>query len=493
VILEAAERQVRSDGFYFEQSTYYHVYALDLFLHARILAARNGVDIPKGLDETIRKMLSVLALFSEAGAPPRFGDDDGGRVFDGSRNRQEHLRDPLSTGAALFGDARLKGAAAGLCEETLWLLGPESAAAFDAIAPDAPASRSTRLQGCGVCVMASPGPPAARLFIDGGEQGFGGSGHGHADALSVQLAAGGRLWLTDPGTGGYVGEGAVRERFRGTRAHNTLTVDGLDQAEPKGPFSWGPLPRVEVARWIAGDAFDLFEGRHLGYERLPEPVIHRRWVVRLGANLWLVRDVAEGRGTHRFEIGWHFPPDVAVAQRGGAVIARAGSETLGLVGLPDASWPLTVAEEDYSPAYGVRLRAPVARWISSGACPGEFAVMIGFGAELAEAALSRLPQAAGAAGYEYAAGGERRWLFFAAGERAWRAGDWASDAAVLCYRIAPGGIRELFFAAGSWVEYAGHRVVSASAPQDCVECYAEDGVWRTAGPPGFALNPEGLP
>ncbi len=38
-ILQAeATKQVRNDGFYFEQSTYYHVYALDIFLHARILA-----------------------------------------------------------------------------------------------------------------------------------------------------------------------------------------------------------------------------------------------------------------------------------------------------------------------------------------------------------------------------------------------------------------------------------------------------------------------
>src|SRR5205807_1437892 len=49
VILEAARKQVRADGFYFEQSTYYHVYALDFFLHARILAALNGVAKPANL------------------------------------------------------------------------------------------------------------------------------------------------------------------------------------------------------------------------------------------------------------------------------------------------------------------------------------------------------------------------------------------------------------------------------------------------------------
>src|SRR5581483_7163636 len=41
IVLQEAERQVRPDGVYFEQTLYYHVYALDLFLHVRLLASRN--------------------------------------------------------------------------------------------------------------------------------------------------------------------------------------------------------------------------------------------------------------------------------------------------------------------------------------------------------------------------------------------------------------------------------------------------------------------
>ena len=55
IVLEAATRQVRADGFYFEQSTYYHVYALDMFLHARVLAALNGVAIPPALRSRSRR------------------------------------------------------------------------------------------------------------------------------------------------------------------------------------------------------------------------------------------------------------------------------------------------------------------------------------------------------------------------------------------------------------------------------------------------------
>ena len=53
IMLQEAQRQVRPDGVYFEQSLHYHVYALDFFLHARVLAARNGLAIPAEYDATL--------------------------------------------------------------------------------------------------------------------------------------------------------------------------------------------------------------------------------------------------------------------------------------------------------------------------------------------------------------------------------------------------------------------------------------------------------
>src|SRR5271163_1451718 len=50
IVVQEAQRQVRPDGVYFEQSLHYHVYALDFFLYARLLAARNGTRIPSAYD-----------------------------------------------------------------------------------------------------------------------------------------------------------------------------------------------------------------------------------------------------------------------------------------------------------------------------------------------------------------------------------------------------------------------------------------------------------
>ncbi|HPQ17221.1 MAG TPA: heparinase II/III family protein, partial [Bryobacteraceae bacterium] len=97
IVQNEAARQVLPDGAHFEQSTYYHVYALDMFLHARLLAARNCEEAPSEFDAVIERMAEALRAQSQAGAAPRFGDDDGGRWFDPRRNRTEHMLDPLAT------------------------------------------------------------------------------------------------------------------------------------------------------------------------------------------------------------------------------------------------------------------------------------------------------------------------------------------------------------------------------------------------------------
>jgi len=108
IVLAEARRQVRPDGVYFEQSLYYHVYALDFFLHTRVLAVCNGMAVPPEFDMVLEKMLEVVRVLARNGPPEGFGDDDGGRLFNPRRNRVEHMSDPLAVGATLFESATLR-------------------------------------------------------------------------------------------------------------------------------------------------------------------------------------------------------------------------------------------------------------------------------------------------------------------------------------------------------------------------------------------------
>jgi hypothetical protein len=305
IVLKQAESQVRADGFHFEQSVYYHVYALDFFEFARSLAAINAVPVPPSFECTIQRMREALDCLSQAGRLPNFGDDDGGRVI-----VSPHRRVALST------------------------------------RPESPAGPIG-----GIYSMLSRD---SQLFIDAGPQGAFSAGHGHADALSIQLITNGRPVLIDPGTYCYVCP--ERNRFRGTAAHNTLQVDGRDQAQPNGPFAWTSMPETTVDHWHTNKTIDVFAGHHNGYY----PVIHHRWVFGLKNRFWLVRDLVTGSHHHRLDIHWHF-----LDERDLTILPPTGH-----------TWSASVESWDWSPVYGRKESAKVLRFSTEAALPAEFAVLL---------------------------------------------------------------------------------------------------------------------
>lgn len=480
VILQQAERQVREDGMHFEQSVYYHVYALDFFLHARILAGLNDIPIPEPFDLTIQKMLEVLSALSQAGPAPRFGDDDGGRVFDPRRNRAEHMLDPLAIGAALYRRPDFKALSGGFTAEALWLLGPEGLREFDALPLEPPAPASTALESSGLYVMVSchtsSGQSHSRipqqLVIDAGLQGTGSAGHGHADALSLQLSVGGEAWLADPGSFRYISAGPERDLFQGTAAHNTLQVDGVSQAEPSGPFAWSALPNVRAEHWTVSEEFDLFAGSHDGYYRLPQPVLHRRWIFHLKPHFWLVRDVAEGAGEHDLEIFWHFAPHFVPSYTppGFTMLPQSseGKDNLrGLAVLPveGHGWEQEFRRSRFSPAYGIEEPAPAIRFATRAQLPTDFAVILHpvSTSMLKPGILRRMKEShADALGYRYSTEKGLHLFFFAGQRRPWEFGIWKSDARFVYFGMEESEERLcVALCAGSFLEIGGRAVISA--------------------------------
>lgn len=472
IVQREAERQVQPDGMHFEQSTYYHVYALDFLLHARVLAARNQIPLPAHLDPTIERMLELLYTLGRGGTVPRLGDDDGGRVFNPRRNRPEHLLDPLTTGAVLFGRADFKAVADGLREETLWLLGAEGAAQFDRILNAPRSSTSVHFESSGLYVMTSRESQHQQLVVDACPRGAGTAGHTHADALSLHLTVNGREWLIDPGTFTYVGQERERDFFRGTAAHNTVQVDDFDQAEPAGPFGWRSLPRVNVERWIAGETFDLFVGSHTGYGRLRDAVTHRRWVFHLHSHFWLVRDLAHGKGDHHLAVFWHFGPGSFTSQTAAssAVIWTPERQRLAVLPVKDHGWWRAISTGLWSPVYGELLPAPVLCFRTQAALPVEFSTLLlplnraSQNVGVLERRDERTPDAAVRA-YRYSTSTYCHELLFPKGGRPWAFGGWASDAEFVYVRTSPeGSLQHWILSQGSYLEFDGHPILACQRP-----------------------------
>ena len=488
LLLEQAERQVQSDGLHFEQSTYYHVYAIDFFFHAGLLAARNNLSTPPAFDKAIEKMLDALLLLSRAGIPPRFGDDDGGRLFDADRNLTEHMLDPLAIGAVVFGRGDFKYAARSLPEETLWLLGEQGVHQFDQIVAEEPPLQSAALTSGGIYIMGSKEPEPRQLFIDCGPQGFQTAGHGHADALSVQMISGGRPLLIDPGTLEYVGDGKQRNQFRGTAAHNTLRIDGLDQAEPKGPFSWSEKADGKPTRWITGDSFDLFAGMHEGYKRLTKPVLHERWIFHRKGAYWLVRDLMVGSGRHRLEVSWHLSPGMMPIGKDALFAESADTPGVAIITARKHGWESNINVESWSPVYGQKDPARVLRFSREAEVPAEFVTLLlpVASANTQLGILDKMEEqdAVDVSGYRFTLREQEEGICFAQAGVSWKLGDWASNAEFLYYRRVGASVNEVIFCHGSYVEYAGRRV--ASSPQPVTQCELRQGDDKTK-----AIVPDG--
>lgn len=371
ILIEQSERQIYSDGVYFEQSTYYQRYTVEIYLHFMMLAARNGTEIPAEIGERVQKMLdALLALRRPDGSMPQVGDADGGWLLPLVPRDPDDFRGVFSTAAVWFRRPDYAWAAGGLAPETLWLVGPSALKCFEALRPAPPATPPSRLFPDGGYVVLRSGweKDAHQLIFDVGPLGCPiTGGHGHADLLSIQCSVFGEPYLVDPGTYGYTSEPEWRDFFRSTAAHSTVLVDGASQALAAGPFSWQMRPRPRLRQWLSTGAYDLADAEHDAYQRLSDPVTHRRRVIFVKPRYWLLLDDLEGAAEHRIELHFQFAPmevtlgrrlwAVAHGTRGRGLLIRAFSTVPLKVDLlrgelqPIRGW--------YSPDYGQRQPAPV--------------------------------------------------------------------------------------------------------------------------------------
>ena len=317
ILVDELDRQVLPDGLHFERATCYQRYTIDTYLHVLLLSTRNGAALPREIGERVERMVdALLALRRPDGSMPSIGDADGGWLLPLASRRPDDLRGLFAVAAAVFRRADFAWAASGLAPEALWLCGPAALSATDGMAPHPPGTAGSALfPEAGYIVMRSGWDRRShQLVFDAGPLGCPISGgHGHADLLGIQCAAFGEPIIVDPGTYCYTAEPSWRDFFRGTAAHSTVRVDGLDQAVPRGPFSWQSRPSARLRRYITTETLDVADAEHDAYARLADPVIHRRRVFWIKPRYWVIVDDLTGTAAHTIELRFQLAPvDVTV-------------------------------------------------------------------------------------------------------------------------------------------------------------------------------------
>lgn len=370
ILLQQLPRQVHEDGVYFEQSTCYQRYTIEIYLHFLLLASRNGMALPSSATQRVAALLdSLLAQCRPDGSMPQIGDSDGGRLLPLAQRAADDCRDVFSLAAVFFKRADYAWAARGASPEVAWFLGTAGCKALDALRPAPPADAASQLYPEGGHVVMRSGweRHAHQLLFDTGPLGCRVSGgHGHADLLGIQCSAFGHAQLVDPGTYCYTGNPHWRDHFRGSAAHNTVVVDRKSQAVPVGPFSWQRRPTAQLQAWISTPDYDYADAEHGAYRRLRDPVQHRRRVLFVKPRYWVVVDDLSGSDVHQVDVMFQFAPvPVSLGNDGWVRSGGHGGRGLFLRAFSAAALRADVEQGGVdpirgwvSPDYGLRVPAP---------------------------------------------------------------------------------------------------------------------------------------
>lgn len=325
------------DGVNREQAISYQQFVLDFLLLAGLAGKENGDAFSQSYWRRMETMLEYVASVMDVrGNVPMIGDADDGYAVRLSQERAFcPFRSLLATGAVLFGRGDFKFKAGVLDDKTRWLLGAECEAAFPGVVASAanlPVRREFRDGGYYILGNDFESAREIRLIADAGPLGYLSiAAHGHADALGFTLSVGGREFLVDPGTYAYHTDKKWRDYFRGTGAHNTITIDGQDQSEIGGNFLWLRKAQATCELFEMGLESDRFVGSHNGYRRLSDPVTHRRSIVlERASRRIIVTDTLDCAGQHQAECRWHFSEACDVWLEDNVLYARNGDNVVHL-------------------------------------------------------------------------------------------------------------------------------------------------------------------
>ena len=370
-LVAESEAQICADGVHFEQSTCYHRYSTDTYIHFLLLAQRNGIEVPDHVRDRVRQMVEfLLAVRRNDGTVPAIGDDDGGSLLPLADRQTADARGLFAAAAALFRRRDFVWAAAGLAPEALWLIGPDAARTFDEIGAAAPAHEASRVFPSGGYAVMRSGwdADAHHAIVDIGPLGCPVSGgHGHADLLSVQCSVFGEPCLVDAGTYSYTGDSQWRDFFRSSAAHSTVIVDGVSQSEPAARFGWKRQPRVHLREWHSTPEFDFLDAEHDGYLSLTDPVVHRRRVIFVKPGYWILIDDLAGTARHQVDLTFQFGSmDVTLGAHPWARAQTAAGRVLWISPFPSGPVHPSLKSGELAPPrgwvsgeYGQRVAAPM--------------------------------------------------------------------------------------------------------------------------------------
>lgn len=290
---------VYHDGAFSQHSFNYHRLMLSVYLWSARLCEIHGEPLSQPCLRRIESAFHFLLQMQcgENGETPNYGQNDGSELLPLSNQAVQDVRPALQPLAYLFYQKKAY-ANGGWDEPLLWLFGAEASGSDGLIKQPQFAAATDG----GYFILRSQ-----RVFIMTRCAAFRHRPH-HADQLHAEIWWKGQPIAVDPGTISYNSPPPWDNPYIRTDAHNTVTVDQLDQMERASRFLWLPWAKgqQDAYRKSNDGRLTYWQGRCDGYRRLADPVDHIRAILLIDEDAVVVVDRLVGKREHVYQLHWRF-------------------------------------------------------------------------------------------------------------------------------------------------------------------------------------------
>ncbi len=305
---------IYDDGSFAQHSWNYHRLMLHVYAWAMRLGEINGQPLGDETRQRVGRAGDLLGrmIDESTGGVPCYGQDDGSLALPLNNGSYFDYRPAVQLTAAVASQQR-RFDSGPWDEDLFWLLGPS----YETLPVNPHKQHDHLTRDGGYVALRSP---AGSLFTRAAT-----FRHrpAQADMLHVDVWWRGQNMAIDPGTFSYNAPTPWNNPLATAAYHNTVTVNGRDQMTRAGRFLWLPWLAGEQhslrygsrsretsgrARTLTSSATPLcyWQGQHDGYNRTSGGAVHRRGVLRIGEEHWLMLDRLESSREHTFRLHWLF-------------------------------------------------------------------------------------------------------------------------------------------------------------------------------------------
>ena len=360
ILKKESIRQFNKDGTSIENSSSYEVFSLYFLLLDMLVLEKNGISVPSEIYSAIEKGTNFTQyLIKPDGELAKYGDCDEAKVLLLSNNSQ--VADVLNLASVIFNRADFKYSISEniFPENVFFLLGNDGLKKWNNLKPLKTYGRARYFPNGQIGIVRDNNNS---LLVKLGNI----EGHSHADIGHFLLSLAKEEVIIDSGTYKYNYNANWRKYFRSSEAHNTLMIDGIEQAKPIRKFNWESVYKV------LSTSFDVKDDKIVKFQTVCKVPFRntkfsyaRTFLYHFQRNMLIVIDEIKGKDKHSIELNFHLSPFVKIINISNNIVALSFSKDKRLIivsrNVSDkiSSPKVNITKGWFSPFYGVKTKAPV--------------------------------------------------------------------------------------------------------------------------------------